>query len=212
MADDLRDITFEGVFSVGPEGFCCAVLRDPETSRVMPVWISPVAAAALEARAAGYSPRRPGTHELLADALAETGPGVTDIVVTAASEGVFMATIVLDGGERLDARVSDALVLSLLVDARLSAEAEVLDQYAFFLPPEQAREYLHADFGPEAAGDGAAGPDSASGDAQADADFAEMMRELGVDESEFGADGPDTDGGTDTDTGSGSDPDSDSED
>ena len=198
MADDLRDITFEGVFSVGPEGFCCAVLRDPETNRIMPVWISTVAAAALEARAAGYSPRRPGTHELLADALAEPGPGVTDLVVNAASEGVFMATIVLNGGERLDARVSDALVLSLLVDARLTAEAEVLDQYAFFLPPEQAREYFHADFGPEAAGDDEVSPDSASGDAQADADFAEMMRELGVDESEFGAAGPDTGAGPDS--------------
>lgn len=203
MADDLRDITFEGVFSVGPEGFCCAVLRDSETNRIMPVWISTVAAAALEARAAGYSPRRPGTHELLADALAEPGPGVTDIVVNAASEGVFMATIVLNGGERLDARASDALVLSLLVDARLTAEAEVLDQYAFFLPPEQAREYFHTDFGPEAAGDEEVSPDSASGDAQADADFAEMMRELGVDESEFGTDGPDPD------SGSGSDADSD---
>ncbi|AIG64166.1 hypothetical protein CATYP_05535 [Corynebacterium atypicum] len=180
----LQAVSFEGVYELGPERFYCAVLREQNQGRLLPIWVSPVAAAQLGAYASGLKGRRPGTHELLADALGESAGGVASIGVTGCHEGVFMAAIALADGGVLDARASDALTLAQVMELPISVDSEVLDQYAVFVPEAVTEEYFHTSFEPPAAED-AAESDSASGDAQADADFAAMMRELGVSEEDL---------------------------
>ncbi|WPF67147.1 MULTISPECIES: bifunctional nuclease family protein [unclassified Corynebacterium] len=173
-------IEFHGVHSTGPENFFCVVLRWAQRNRVLPLWVSSLAAAEIEARAAGYEPRRPGTVDLLAETLQATG--VAEIGITSAFEGVFVATITLNDGTELDARPSDALMVAQALELPFGVAEEVLTQFSFFAADDALSEYLHVTFGE------AEEPVSASGDAQADADFERMMRELGVSEEDLSGD------------------------
>ena len=158
------------------------ILRWAEQNRILPIWISPLAAAEIEVRDSGYSPRRPGTHELLADALTRLGSGVTSIAITSYFEGTFIASIVMKDGEELDARASDALILARMLELDVRVDEDVLNQASFFVSDEDLKDYLHLRLaGTTAAQDDA----SASGDAQADADFEEMMRSLGMSDTDF---------------------------
>ncbi|KQB85644.1 bifunctional nuclease family protein [Corynebacterium oculi] len=174
-------VEFHGVHSTGPENFYCVVLRWAQRNRVLPLWVSPLAAAEIEARAAGYEPRRPGTVDLLAETL--RGAGVADIGITSAFEGVFVATITLHDGTELDARPSDALMVAQALELPFGVSEDVLTQFSFFAADDALAEYLHVSFG-EA-------EEPIVGNAQADADFERMMRELGVSEEDLAGDARD---------------------
>lgn len=190
-------VEFHGVRRTGPEDFYCVVLRWAECNRLLPLWVAPAAAAEIEARAAGYAPRRPGTVDLLAEALSAIG--VEKVGITSAFEGVFVAEITLSDGTEVDARPSDALMVAQLLGLPFAVSEDVLTQFSFFAADSALREYLGLSFGEEGAEDAHGAEGSASGDAQADADFERMMRELGVSEEDLsggeGADGDDNDEG-----------------
>lgn len=190
----LIPVEYHGIRTTGPEQFTCVILRWAEQNRILPIWISPLAAAEIEVRDSGYSPRRPGTHELLADALTRLGTGVTAITITSYFEGTFIASIVMKDGEELDARASDALILARMLELDVKVEEDVLTQASFFVSDEDLHDYLHL----QVTDLPAAQEDlSASGDAQADADFEEMMRSLGMSDKDFLSQ---TDSDTDSDT------------
>lgn len=173
-------VEFHGVRSIGPEDFFCVVLRWAERNRVLPLWISPLVAAEMEVRAEGYAPRRPGTVDLLIETLEAVG--VSEIGITSAFEGVFVATITLNDGVELDARPSDALMVARALELPFGVAEEVLTQFSFFAADDALSEYLHVSFGESEE------LDSASGNAQADADFERMMRDLGVSEEDLAGD------------------------
>ncbi|QGU04554.1 bifunctional nuclease family protein [Corynebacterium comes] len=197
----LIPVEFHGVHTVGPEQFTCVLLRWAEQNRILPIWLSPLAAAELDAREGGYSPRRPGTVDLLLDLINRTTGSVTAVNIISHFEGVFIASIVLADGEQLDARPSDALLVARALELEIHVEEDVLSQVAFFVSDEVMAEYfdLHFDSDRPNGGEDL----SASGDAEADADFEEMMRSLGMSESDFfRGPGPrgasEDDGGNDT--------------
>ncbi|MBC3185599.1 bifunctional nuclease family protein [Corynebacterium sp. zg-331] len=168
-------VEFRGVRAVGPEGFRCVVLRWEQRNRILPLWVSPLAAEAL---AEDSEPRRPSTADVLAEVVRVAG--ATEIGITSAFEGVFVATIVLDDGAEIDARPSDALLVARALELPFGVAEDVLTQFSFFAADDSLREYLNLSFGPT--------PDSvslASRDAQADADFELMMRQLGVSEEDL---------------------------
>lgn len=179
----LITVEYHGVHSAGPEGFSCVLLRWAEQNRILPLWISPVAAAELEAREVGYSPRRPSTHELLAETLNGMTSGVATINLVSAHQGTFIASIVLRDGEEIDARASDAVLLARLLELDIHVDEEVLNQNSFFAADADLKQYFNYEVG-----DGHVSSDasvSASGDAQADADFSQLMESLGFSESEL---------------------------
>ncbi|KQB85697.1 bifunctional nuclease family protein [Corynebacterium lowii] len=176
----MSSVEFHGVHSTGPEDFYCVVLRWVERNRVLPLWISPLAAAEMEARSVGYEPRRPGTIDLLIESLQDR---VSEVGITSAFEGVFIATITLHDGTEIDARPSDALMVAQALELPFYVDDDVLTQFSFFISDDALQEYLGVSFGaPEEEREEG---ESASGDAQADADFERMMRELGVSESDL---------------------------
>ena len=176
----LIPVEYHGVHVVGPEHFTCVLLRWAEQNRIVPVWIGPLAAAELDARDNGFSPRRPGSSELLLDVINRSSGGVAAINIISHFEGVFIASIVLSDGEEIDARPSDAFLLARALEMEIQVEEDVLNQASFFMADDIAEEYFGLRFGDEVEAA------SASGDAQADADFEQMMRSLGMSEADFG--------------------------
>lgn len=183
----LIPVEYHGVHVVGPEQFTCAILRWAEEDRILPVWLSPIEGGQLAAAEEESVAQRPSTHDLLADALGRIDGGVSTIGLTSYHEGVFIATIVA-GGEELDARASDALVLAVLLDMPILVDEEILTQASLFIRDDELTDYIDIDVTSlsgrlpvELEEEGV----SASGDYDADADFEAMMRSLGVTEEDF---------------------------
>lgn len=180
----LIPVEYHGVHTTGPEHFSCVLLRWAEQNRVLPIWMSPLSAAELEARDEGFIPRRPGTPDLMAEMSTRLTSGVTAVNIISHFEGVFIASLVFNDGEEIDARPSDAIKLARALEIDIHVEEDVLTQASFFISDDVLEEYFGLRFSPAEESDG--GDEvSASGDAQADADFEEMMRSLGMDESDF---------------------------
>ena len=186
-----------GVFPVGPENFLCAVLLWEERRRFLPIWLSPVGGAQLLGRIGEWEPTRPDTHNLLVDIIEQSTSGVAAIELTGYYNGVYLAQVTMEDGAEIDCRPTDALALALMLDRPIEVEEDVLSHASLWLSADDAAAYFDIEFDDDVAVDSGS-PDadrgnSASGDIQADLDFENLMRELGVDEKDHGiGDTPDT--------------------
>lgn len=188
----MSDVTleFHGIHQLGPEDDFCALLRWPEENRLIPVWLSAVDGIQLAGVFADPRPNRPTSHDLLCEVLEAAG-GVDAIEIVNHHQGAFMVDIQTAQGEVFDARVSDALAVADHFKVPIVAESALLAQVSVFASEEDIKEYFDLEL-PTPTQDGRDSDDtsagestSASGNAQADADFEEMMRSLGMDESDF---------------------------
>ena len=183
-------LEFHGIHQVGPEDDVCAVLRWPEENRLIPVWISPIEGMQLAAALDGHQPNRPTSHDLICEVLESTG-GVEAIEIANYHQGTFMVDIKAPNGEVYDSRLSDALAVSEYFNVPISAEADLLAQVSVYASDADVKEYFDLEISTPAAGDNLSTSEnndsstSASGNAQADADFEAMMRSLGMDEKDF---------------------------
>lgn len=183
-------LEFHGIHQVGPEDDVCALLRWPEENRLIPVWISPIEGMQLAAVLDGHQPNRPTSHDLICEVLESTG-GVEAIEIANYHQGTFMVDIKAPNGEVYDSRLSDALAVSEYFNVPISAEADLLAQVSVYASDADVKEYFDLEISTPAAGDNLSTSEnndsstSASGNAQADADFEAMMRSLGMDEKDF---------------------------
>ncbi|GAB3074536.1 bifunctional nuclease family protein [Corynebacterium aquatimens] len=182
-------VTLCGVYPVGPENFLCALLHAEEHGRFIPLWLPPFEGAKLAARLNEWEPRRPDTFEVLFDALDQLGGGLARVEITGYHEGVFMCELATETGTELDCRPCDALAMAKLFDLEIEVDEAVLNQASLRLTPEDAQEFFGISL---STADNGEGSYSASGDAQADADFQELMRTLGVEEGDINLDPADT--------------------
>lgn len=183
-------LEFHGIHQVGPEDDVCALLRWPEENRLIPVWISPIEGMQLAAALDGHQPNRPTSHDLICEVLEGTG-GVEAIEIANYHQGTFMVDIKAPNGEVYDSRLSDALAVSEYFNVPISAEADLLAQVSVYASDSDVKEYFDLEISTPGAGDDVQTREindsstSASGNAQADADFEAMMRSLGMDEKDF---------------------------
>ena len=183
-------LEFHGIHQVGPEDDVCAVLRWPEENRLIPVWISPIEGMQLAAVLDGHQPNRPTSHDLICEVLEGTG-GVEAIEIANYHQGTFMVDIKAPNGEVYDSRLSDALAVSAYFNVPISAEADLLSQVSVYASDADVKEYFDLEISTPGAGDDVQTREnndsstSASGNAQADADFEAMMRSLGMEEKDF---------------------------
>ena len=183
-------LEFHGIHQVGPEDDVCALLRWPEENRLIPVWISPIEGMQLAAVLDGHQPNRPSSHDLICEVLEGTG-GVEAIEIANYHQGTFMVDIKAPNGEVYDSRLSDALAVSEYFNVPISAEADLLAQVSVYASDADVKEYFDLEISTPGAGDDVQTREnndsstSASGNAQADADFEAMMRSLGMDEKDF---------------------------
>jgi RNA polymerase sigma factor (sigma-70 family) len=109
------------------------VLRDERASRILPIWIGPWEADAIEMALQGQQTARPMTHDLALRLLESLGAQVQRVVMTKLTESTFYAEVTLAQGEQqrqVDARPSDALALAARVDAPIYATQSLLDTTA----------------------------------------------------------------------------------
>lgn len=188
----MSDVTleFHGIHQVGPEDDVCALLRWPEENRLIPVWISRIEGLQLAAVLDGHQPNRPTSHDLICEVLEGTG-GVEVIEIANYHQGTFMVDIKAPNGEVYDSRLSDALAVSEYFHIPITVEPDLLAQVSVYASDADLKEYFDleistpssSDSGPSS--ENAQSSTSASGNAQADADFEAMMRSLGMEEKDF---------------------------
>lgn len=118
------------------------VLKDLEGKRILPIWIGPFEANAIEMELEQVKPPRPMTHDLLKNMLDNLGAQVTKVVVCDLQNNTFIATISLDlkgKSIEIDARPSDAIALALRTQTPIFAVEWILKE-ASLLEEEGADE------------------------------------------------------------------------
>lgn len=176
----MEQLNLVGVYTLGPENFPCALLEWEAQGRFLPVWLPPTEGAQLAARLESWTPRRPSAHEVIADLTARLG-GVDSVAISDYHHGVFYAELVLLDDTRIDMRASDALLSAVVLDIPLYAEESVLRRCSLHLTPGDALDFFGLDIA-EREDAAEAGQQPGEG---ADA-FEQLMRELGMGESDFG--------------------------
>lgn len=109
------------------------LLKIPQKSRYLPIWIGPAEASSIAMVLRGQSFERPLTHDLLQHVIAGLGATVQRVVVTEIQDDTFFARISLERGEEIisiDARPSDCVALAVRVRCPIYCSAELLESQA----------------------------------------------------------------------------------
>lgn len=115
------------------------VLKEENGNRFLPIWIGPFEADAITLQLQGVDAPRPLTHDLLKTVIQTLGGEVQHVLISDLEKNTYYARIVLDvNGDTLeiDSRPSDAIALSVRVNAPVYVADEVMDQ-AGLLPEEE---------------------------------------------------------------------------
>jgi len=105
------------------------VLHDPETDRVLPIWIGVFEANAIALKIENIATPRPMTHDLLTNLLARLEIAVERITISDIRNNTFYAVIRCHRGQEdlsLDSRPSDAIALALRTNAPIYVEEDVV--------------------------------------------------------------------------------------
>ena len=164
----------EGV-GLDPNQGPVVVLKDPDGDRILPIWIGPNEANAIQMKLDGQEYVRPLTHDLIRTLLNALKAKVSRIEILELKDTTYFAEIVLEtGGQelRIDARPSDSIAVALRCEAPIFA-----DESLFRLPGLVGGEGEEA---PEA--------DEKSEEEQAEERVAALrVRVRGIDPSQFGS-------------------------
>ena len=107
------------------------ILREVDGDKTLPIWIGLLEATAIASELEGIKFSRPMTHDLLRNIMKMVDVEVVRIEVCDLKDNTYFALIHLKQGQKelsLDARPSDALALSLRVNAPIFVEEEVINQ------------------------------------------------------------------------------------
>jgi bifunctional DNase/RNase len=105
------------------------VLEDLNSERILPIWIGVFEANAIALKIENISTPRPMTHDLVKNFLEKLNISVEKVVVNDVRDNTFYALIhcrYKDQTITIDSRPSDAIALSLRVDAPIFVEDEVV--------------------------------------------------------------------------------------
>ena len=112
------------------------LLKEIGGVRYLPIWVGAVEATSIAFAQQGVQPPRPLTHDLLKDILGALNIGVDSIHLTELRDGVFYATINLNGGVSVSARPSDAIALALRTGSPILGSEELLKDAGIEIPDQ----------------------------------------------------------------------------
>lgn len=123
------DLDVMGIRLASPDDTPVLLLKESEGTRLLPIWISTVDAAAIAiVLDEGEEFHRPMTHDLLATVLTRASkdqPGV--VTISEMRDGVFFASIKA-GDLEFDARPSDAIAVALRLEWDIKCPEQLMDQ------------------------------------------------------------------------------------
>lgn len=106
------------------------VLHDNDNRRALPIWIGSAEASAIIRKIENIKVQRPMTHDLIINIIKETEYEVNRIEISDVDKDTYFATIFLKDKEgkelEIDARPSDAIAVSIRVNAPIYVSATVL--------------------------------------------------------------------------------------
>lgn len=116
------------------------VLKEKEGSRILPIIIGLLEAAAIKMKIGGVNPPRPLTHDLLKDLLENLGAKLEKVVVDKILNNTFHAKLIINTGngklKHIDARPSDSIALAVRTNSPIFVEEEVLNKSEPLQPPQ----------------------------------------------------------------------------
>ncbi len=107
------------------------ILKEVDGERTLPIWIGLIEADAIATELEGIKSQRPMTHDVLKNIMKLTGVKVNKVEVCDLRSSTYYALIHItyNGKEMaIDARPSDALALSLRVNAPIFVAEEVFEK------------------------------------------------------------------------------------
>ena len=135
------------------------VLKDPDTTRYLPIWIGPFEADAITIQLQNVEVARPLTHDLLKTAIERLGAEVEQVAITDLRNDTFYAEITVRLSNRrlqIDARPSDAIALAVRASVPIYVAESVLAHAA--ITPE--RDLDSGQVGPESGAEATATPEA----------------------------------------------------
>ena len=130
------------------------LLKEIDGIRYLPIWVGAAEATAIAFAQQGVLPPRPLTHDLFKLVIEELGSKIMKVELTDLLNGVFYADLILQGGERISARPSDAIALAVRSSCEISASEKLFEAAGIEIPNqaddevEAFREFLE-DINPE---------------------------------------------------------------
>ncbi len=106
------------------------ILREVNGTRVLPIWIGPMEAAAISLALNNEKSARPLTHETLYRIVKGLGGEVEKVAITKLEHNVFFGRLIIKKGENevltVDIRPSDAIAIALLANAPIFVADDVM--------------------------------------------------------------------------------------
>ena len=106
------------------------VLHDLQNRKALPIWIGSAEASAIIRKIENITVTRPMTHDLIIDIVEKTGYSIDRIEINDVDNETYFAIIYLKNEEgkeiEIDARPSDAIAVSIRVEAPIFVTANVL--------------------------------------------------------------------------------------
>lgn len=136
----MKPVEVVGVRVEMPSNQPIVLLREIGGIRYLPIWVGSVEATAIAFAQQGLVPVRPLTHDLMVNIIEELGAKISRVHLTELREGVFYAEIILEGGESISARPSDAIALALRTGSPILATEELFTQAGIDIPDAQEDE------------------------------------------------------------------------
>jgi len=107
------------------------ILKEIDGNKTLPIWIGLLEATAIASELEGIKFSRPMTHDLLNNFLEMVDIKVTKVEVCDLKDNTYYALIHFKQGDKeltIDARPSDALALSLRVEAPIFVSEEIINK------------------------------------------------------------------------------------
>ena len=119
------------------------LLQQPNTNKVLPIWIGTIEAVSIAYAQEGFIHPRPQTHDLLVNIIESLDSKIIEVCITDIQEKTYFAEISLltnDGEIKLSSRPSDAIALALRADTTISVNEDLFLNNSIDLIHDKANE------------------------------------------------------------------------
>lgn len=146
-------MTIEGV-ALDVNQLTVVVLRERDGTRLLPIWIGPNEARAIQTELEGAHPPRPMSHDLMISLVLALGGRLNRVVITDLVDSTFHAQLEVEtarGLKIIDARPSDAIALAVRAKCPIFVSGSATEAFVSEQNDDESPEF-EAQSNPENAG------------------------------------------------------------